>query len=256
MSATVPIAIDAAQIATVAHARIFFAHQSVGGNIVEALATLRPTDPRFSFRIVDGRDAVAGPFFAHARLGRNGDPRSKTDEFVALLGRGLGARLDVALQKYCFADIDERTDVAALFEHYRDAMRSIHRTCPHLVLVHVTAPLTVVQDGPRAFAKKLLGRMPDHYADNFRREQFNDLMRAEYSGREPLFDLAALEARDANGVEETVRFGNRASIALAPGNASDGGHLNREGSERAARALVSILAAALDGRNRGANPGG
>ena len=221
---------------TLRSARIVFVHQSVGDDIVQGLAALG------GLQIVSATQVdAAGPFFAHGRLGRNGDPRSKTDAFVELLEAGVGGRVDVACHKYCFADIDERTDVDALFAYYRRSMVRLHDTFPALTLVHMTTPLQQAQTGVWAEMKKIFGRMPDQFAENVARERFNDLLRREYGGREPLFDLAALEASVPGGGPQYIRFGGARGRALLPQYTSDGGHLNEQGRDRIARELVEFL---------------
>jgi len=234
--------------ARLGQARIFFAHQSVGGNIVDGVRAVLKEDPRLTLNIVDlqGANAATGPFFAHARLGTNGAPRSKTDAFAATLEGGLGDRVDVAFQKYCFVDIGDPTDVQQVFEYYREAIRRLHQRFPRVTIVHVTAPIVAVQSGPKAIIKKLLGRMPDHYADNMRREQFNDLVRREYGGREPIFDLAAIESARPDGGRETIRFGGATSYAMLPDYTTDGGHLNDEAKKRVATDLLAFLAHVLE----------
>jgi hypothetical protein len=223
--------------------RIFFAHQSVGQNIVEGLSALQKEDRAAGPAIVDVKNTAAssGPFFAHARLGRNGDPKSKTDAFVAAMESGLGDRVDVAFQKYCYVDIDAHTDVPQVFAYYRQAMARLRERFPKTVLVHVTTPLMVVQSGPKAIIKKWLGRMPDHYADNIARERYNDLLRREFGGREPVFDLAALEASAAGHAPAPVRFREQPVYALLPESSTDGGHLNDAAQRRVATALIVLL---------------
>jgi hypothetical protein len=230
--------------------RILFGHQSVGDDIVQGLAEIG------GFRIVDittgGTAPSAGPWFAHARIGRNGDPRSKSDAFAALLDTPWGRQADVALHKYCYADIHADTDVAALFAEYRQTMGRLQQARPDVTFVHVTAPLVRVQAGPKAGIKKLLRRMPHHYADNFARERFNDALRREYGGRAPIFDLAALESSRPGAAAERIRFGPMSAGSLLPDYTSDGGHLNREGRLRMARALVVLLSGVAADRAVGA----
>jgi hypothetical protein len=237
----------ATALATLDHARIFFAHHSVGGNIIDGVRRIEKEATAPGVRLVDLKSQPDGAerntaFFAHARLGTNGDPRGKTAAFVAALEGGLGNRLDVALHKYCFVDIDKSTDVPALFDNYRQAMARLHREFPSLALVHVTTPLMRVQGGPRAIVKTWIGRAPDHYEDNIARGRFNDLMRREYARREPLFDLAALEASRPGASPEAIQFGDSKVYALRPEYTTDGGHMNEAAQRRVAGELLVFLA--------------
>jgi hypothetical protein len=224
--------------------RIFFGHQSVGSNIMEGVAALAREDPSLGIRVVDlaGAPAVAGGFFGHGKVGQNGQPAGKTDDFASKVDRDLAGRVDVALHKYCYIDIDDRSDASALFAHYRDTMAGLRRQHPEVTFVHVTAPLTHVQAGPKVLVKRLIGRAPGGYLDNLRREQFNELMRREFAGREPLFDLAAIEATRPDGSEERFAWKGQTGRALHPAYGSDGRHLNDEGRRRVAEELIVMLA--------------
>jgi lysophospholipase L1-like esterase len=179
-------------------------------------------------------------------VGKNGDPKLKTDAFAALITEGLGDRVDIAFHKYCFADIYADTDIHEVFRHYKEVMARLQREYPRVTFVHVTTPLVVVQAGPKAVIKKLLGRMPDHYADNMRREEYNDLMRQEFRGKEPLFDLAAIESTRPDGTREIIEFRGSRSFALFPGYSDDGAHLDDTGRRRVAGALLVALAELAD----------
>jgi hypothetical protein len=224
--------------------RIFFGHQSVGGNIIDGLREVLQSDPRLALEVSESASALDGGRGAlvHRRIGRNGDPKGKTDEFARLMEAGLGRRVDIALHKYCFADIGADTDVRTAFEHYQATMTRLEAEFPHVVFVHVTTPLVRVQSGLKAEVKELLGREPDHYADNFARERFNDLMREAYRGKEPLFDLAVLESTRPDGARETITSRGATSFAMVPAFTSDGGHLNEEGRRVVAQQLLVVLA--------------
>lgn len=237
-------ALTAGQKARLAERRIFFGHQSVGSNIMEGVAALAREDPSLGLRVADLADVpeLPGGFFAHDKVGQNGQPAGKTDDFASKVDRGLAGRVDVALHKYCYIDIDDRSDPAALFAHYRDTMAALRRQHPEVTFVHVTAPLTHVQKGPKVLVKRLIGRAPGGYLDNLRREQFNELMRREYAGREPLFDLAAIEATRPDGTEERFSWKGQTGRALYTAYGSDGRHLNDAGRRHVAGELIVMLA--------------
>jgi hypothetical protein len=230
--------------ARLAAKRVFFGHQSVGGNIMDGVADIVRQQPSLGLRLVDLDAASREPagFFAHACIGRNNDPLSKTAEFERLMEQGLAARVGVAFHKYCFVDVTGQVDVAALFAAYKAAMDRLRTSHPKVRFVHVTVPLTWPQSGPKALVKRLFGRAPAGYADNFRREEFNDLMRRQYLGREPLFDLAALEATDIDGRTVSIGFQGRTGRSLFGPYACDGGHLNESGRRHIAENLLVFLA--------------
>src|SRR3989339_816109 len=59
--------------------KIFFGHQSVGGNILEGIHSLLAGTTQPALRIVETADpsSFTEPLFAHAKIGTNGDPQSK-----------------------------------------------------------------------------------------------------------------------------------------------------------------------------------
>jgi hypothetical protein len=222
---------------------------------MDGVAALAREDPSLGICVVDAAAAdLAGGYFVHDKVGQNGQPSGKTDDFATKLDRGLAGRVDVALHKYCYIDVSDRSDPTALFAHYRDTMARLRAAHPEVTFVHVTVPLTHVQSGPKVFVKRLIGRAPGGYLDNLRREEFNELMRREYRGREPLFDLAAVEATRPDGREERFSWKGQAGRALYPAYGSDGRHLNDQGRRRVAEELLVMLAA-LPARGAGAAGG-
>jgi hypothetical protein len=100
---TVDESLSVAERSTVQSARIFFGHQSVGRDLLAGIAEVAP-----ELRVVatDEPGNIEGPAFIEASIGSNGDPRSKDRAFlevVAKLNPG-----DVALYKYCFADMSAK----------------------------------------------------------------------------------------------------------------------------------------------------
>lgn len=226
--------------------RVFFGHQSVGYGIVEGVAALIAEGRAPGLAIAESRLPVAGegPCLVHAAIGRNGDPLGKIADFESLIRGGMGKRVDLALMKFCYVDITAKTDVDSLFAAYRGAMKGLKEDFPALTLVHVTAPLTARDRGLKSAAKRLLGIASGSAADNAARERFSDLLRGEYSGREPLFDLARMESAGRDGRIASGSRDGRAYPSLLDAYTDDGGHLNELGRRRAAEDLLAALAAA------------
>jgi hypothetical protein len=223
--------------------RVYFGHQSVGENVMDGVADVLAAEPRLGLRVVTDEAAPdAGGAFLHGPVGRNGDPGGKTDDFAARLDGPLAGKVDVAFHKYCYVDVTAASDVPALFERYRTAMARLAAAHPGVVFVHVTTPLVTVPGGAAATVKRLLGRVPGRAADDLARERFNELMRKEYAGREPVFDLAAVESTRPDGTREVLDVGGERAYALVPAYASDGSHLNETGRRRAAEELLVFLA--------------
>jgi hypothetical protein len=125
-------------------------------------------------------------------------------------------------------------------------MARLRQAFPGVRFVHVTSPLTVVQSGPKAWIKRLMGRPLGGVAANVSRERFNALVRKEYAGREPLFDLAQVESRLPDGRTVTFQEGGTTYPALADGYASDGKHLNDLGARWVGLHFLEALAAVAD----------
>jgi lysophospholipase L1-like esterase len=109
----------------------------------------------------------------------------------------------------------------------------------------VTMPLTeaTAPNPVKSLVKRLIGRPEAHeLGRNVKRNRFNDLLRHEYSGKEPLFDLAGIEStRPDSSRSYFTREGLRI-YTLASEYSSDGGHLNALGRRVAAAQLLSFLA--------------
>src|SRR4051812_47763124 len=231
-SSTAVHAADAAlraDLQHLSHERIYFGHQSVGAQILQGVKEL-------------SRAAGVPVFIKDEFVAENGDPARKLENFKKSIGSG--SRYDVALVKFCYVDIDADTDAAALFDRYRIALNELRAKNPRTVFVHATLPLTTVQTGAKAWAKRLLDRAPYGTVENVRREKYNRLLRAMYAGREPIFDLARIESTTPEGKLVTVTWDGVTAPAMAPEYTTDGGHLNALGRARAAREFVAVLARA------------
>jgi hypothetical protein len=175
-------------------------------------------------------------------LAENGDPLRKLENFKAAVGEG--SRYDIALVKFCYVDVTADTDARALFERYRATIAQLQAKNPRTVFVHATLPLTTVQSGPKALAKRLLGRAPYGTIENLRRDEYNRLLRASYAGREPIFDLARLESIAPDGASVSMTWNGATAPAMSQAYTDDGGHLNARGRVLAAQEFVTVLAAA------------
>src|SRR2546426_2963046 len=208
-----------------AEPRIYFGHQSVGANILQGVKELGVA--------LSIRDEF---------LAENGDPLRKLENFMAAVGEG--SRFDIALVKFCYVDVDADTDARALFERYRSTIAELRAKNPRTVFVHATLPLTTVQTGPKALVKRVLGRAPYGTVENVRGEEYTRLLRATYTGREPIFDLARLESIAPDGTPVSVTWNGVTAPAMSPAYTDDGGHLNARGRAVAAQEFVTVLATA------------
>lgn len=233
------------ELEKVARTRVFFGHQSVGMNVLDAVpGVYRDAGvPPVPVQQESTRPGPAGGFVDHAFIGRNEDPELKVADFAGRLRSGLGRQVDVAMMKFCYVDITSRTDVHALFATYRDTVAALRREFPDLTFVHVTVPLTT-EPGLRGRVRALLTRS-DRYlpAENVVRERLNALIRQEY-GDSHLFDLAELESTAPDGTRVGGSHEGHPYFALHAGYAPDNGHLRPEAAARAARVLLTTIAGA------------
>ncbi|MBZ4370820.1 hypothetical protein NR800_14640 [Corallococcus interemptor] len=244
-AASAPVKPDttAAGLERLAHRRVFFGHQSVGGNILDGVRGLPDAKAPAIVEVKDANATIPQGTLAHAFVGQNERPETKLAHFEQLLDGGVAKQVDVALMKFCYIDFTSSTDAKSLFEKYRATLAGLKSRHPGVTFVHVTAPLTTVQRGAKAWFNELRGRPVFGVGENVSREAFNALMRQTYGGKEPLFDLAALESTQADGTRETYEVNGRAYPAMVPAWSDDGGHLNAQGQARVASALVTFLAA-------------
>jgi hypothetical protein len=231
-------------LAAVAHARIFFAHRSVGADLMSGVAAVADGAGGDTVRVLEVVDELPHDTFGHALLPDSGDPLAKLRDFELMLQVGSGSVADIAMFKFCYTDITARSDAAWLFRMYDRTVRGLRAAHRHVTFVHVTTPLTAVRPrgGARAALRGMLRRAPEALIDNARRGEFNDLMRRAYRGREPLFDLAHAESTAPNGARELHDLHGWPIAALVPDYTTDGGHLNAYARVRIATELIATLA--------------
>jgi len=158
-----------------AEKKIYFGHQSVGYNIMDGVTDVMKENPEIKLNIVetvDSSDFKVG-LFAHSRVGKNVDPKSKIDDFVNFIDEGIGKKADVSALKFCYVDIMPITDVEKLFDEYTMSTEKLRTKYPGMIILHFTNPLTTIQTGIKAWIKKIIGRPLSGVADNIKRNQYN-----------------------------------------------------------------------------------
>ena len=228
--------------------RVAFGHQSVGYDILAGVEDISRATPALTLNIVESASLSPTPGITHFRAGKNEFPLTKIDEFVRIIDGAGAAAPDVALVKFCYIDANPSTDVRGVFAHYRDALAGLRARHPRTTFLHVTMPLRTVQTGWKVGVKNLIGRPIGGYADNAKRHEYNELLRAEYGGRQPVFDLAAIESTRADGSRMTFSTNGKPAFALAPEYTYDGGHLNEAGRRYVAEQFLLALAEAAQPR--------
>jgi len=233
-----------------AQKRIFFGHQSVGFNIIDGLKDLMKENPQLKLNIVETSNPADfdKPIFAHARVGKNTDPKSKIDEFSAFMEKGIGNKADIAFFKFCYVDVTATTNIDKVFQDYKNTLSRLKKECPKATFIHVTVPLTSKPTGFQAYmkkakelAKRIIGRSVFNHYDNIERSRFNEMIRREYHDKEPVFDLAKVESTHPDGRTETFTKDGDIFYSLVPDYTYDGGHLNETGSKVAAEQLLLLL---------------
>lgn len=206
--------------------KILFGHESVGFDVINGLDALSQAQPaRYGLRIQHmiqaawyQRNSGLGEFF----FNHNGNPQGKVDAFVAKMHDGCGNAVDIAMMKYCYADLIERTDPRAAFEAYRNAYERLAQEYPKVTFVYWTCPITI----------------PSRCTD--RRTAINRLIREHCRTQDlPLLDIADIECHTPDGREITEAGGQK----LYEGYARDqGGHLNATGAQRVGRGWWWLMA--------------
>jgi hypothetical protein len=151
------------------------------------------------------------------------------------------------LLKYCYVDVTLSTEPKALFEEYRSGVESLRQRHPGLRIVHVTLPLVADSGAVHYTAARLRG-LPTSRDLNLIRHEYNELLRLNYGGKDPVFDLAGLESTRPDGQLSSVRHKGRRVPVLAHAWTYDGGHLNKAARRRMAEELLATLATAQGGR--------
>jgi hypothetical protein len=208
----------------------YFAHASVGANMVDGLNDLKKTGngsfwyTTFFCDKTPPTQTEAGTVYEHNR----GNPgwKAKFDQFASDVSNGWHfPKVDVVMNKLCYID------QLASFRYYIHSMTNLEAAFPDTVFVYMTMPL-----------------MTDEDADNGLRNGFNDRVRewTKANGR-VLFDIADIEAHDSKGQMCTFTRRNRTCQKLCADYTGDGGHLNESGRQLVARGFYA-LAAALEER--------
>ena len=228
--------------------KIYFGHQSVGYNIVDGLKDIMKENPAIKLNIVDaaGPDVFKMPVFAHSAVGQNTKPDSKVDDFARLMEQGIGNKADMAFLKFCYVDVDEGTEVQKVFDYYKSRLTQLKEKYPNTTFIHFTMPLVSKQSGikiwTKNFIKKIIGRPVRNYSINIKRNQFNDMLKKEYAGKEPVFDLARIESTLSDGRQLTLTKDSATFYSMLPEYTYDGGHLNEKGRKIVAQDLLLFLA--------------
>ena len=225
----------AADVAKLKNRTVFFAHMSVGTDLMDGIRNLK-TGIQVEQLYPDHtqRLAAIGSQTAFYELAMDSnvvgvDPHAKIREFVRLMnGISSADRLDIAFVKLGYPNFNRSSNVNDIFEHYRLAIQELEDTFRTVTFVHATSPLY-----------KEITDDPFYNDDNTQIEMFNKNLRDAYPGQ--VFDLAKLESIRCDGSMATLKE-DKTVRALADDWARDTGHLNEGGRKRFGGALIAFLA--------------
>ncbi|MCU7943110.1 MAG: hypothetical protein KZQ87_10565 [Candidatus Thiodiazotropha sp. (ex Cardiolucina cf. quadrata)] len=228
---------------TLADARVFFGHQSVGRNIIAGIEELSGDYQEIDLNITGNIAEVGGASgcLLHSAVGKNTDPLSKCVDYGRILDQELIGKIDYSLLKFCYIDINRDSDVTKLFEDFKRTMDDLIDRHPEITFIHATAPLRHSPGGLGVRIRELLGRPNNSKLDNIKRNQFNHLLRTHYT-QSQIVDIAASESTYPDGKRETFKMDGQTYYSLIGEYTDDGGHLNENGRRRVASAFVHELA--------------
>ncbi len=217
-----------AQVATL---KIFFAHASVGGNMVSGMEDLH-SENSTTYMIQNTSDDASPPsateegvMYDYSR----GNPgwAEKVSLFENYISNGWHAdSVDMVINKFCY--IDQSAD----WETYRDSMLGLESSYPSTIFVYMTIPIKTAENS----------------VSGWLRQQFNENLRTWIASQDNkyLLDIADIEAYSPTGVEQTSSYNDNTYQIMYASYSSDGGHLNSTGRVRMAKAMYSLLALTVD----------
>jgi hypothetical protein len=229
---------------------VYFAHQSVGAEIVAGVEALTRAY-NLPIHIVQNPEPISPtrPAFVHFFAGDRRDYASKNAAILRLLESPTRAPHPLVILKYCHGDIKGPGDGTAMFEAYRDTVDTIQFEHPDVTVVHATIPLTTIAENALKSGTKLFLGLPSEREVAVARHRYNELLRTEFGASEPIFDVARVQSTRPDGSIERFAFGGAFIETLAPQNTSDGYALAPACRTVAAAELLEVLADVIEGQS-------
>jgi hypothetical protein len=224
--------------------RIYFGHQSVGEDIMNGLRSILQQNTDVPLNLVTARAGAVLPesFFLDSFVGENRRTDLKCADFTRNIDSLAGGNLDIAMLKFCFADIQRETNIQEILERYTATIDSLKARHPAVTFVHVTVPLSAGTTGFKRLVNGVLGRVGNNDMANLNRHRFSEMLRERYRG-EPVFDLESIESTYPDGTREVYAYRGETYYSLIGDYAADDGdHLNEKGRNLAAGAMIRFLA--------------
>jgi hypothetical protein len=223
--------------------KIYFGHQSVGFNIIDGIKNILSELPNIKLNIqeTNNQDDFDKPILAHSKIGKNFDPISKCEDFKTNIENGIGNMVDIAFLKFCYVDIDSKTDINTVFKHYVETMEYLKTRYPKVKFLHCTVPLTITPLGIKTKIKRLIQYPIWTDPDNIKRCEFNSLLLEKYGREGDVFDLAKCESTYRNKKVSFFIKNNKKYYSLLPEYSNNGGHLNKTGKLFVGMKLLEFL---------------
>jgi hypothetical protein len=210
---------------SVAKLKIFFAHASVGGNILDGMFYLnQSSSSKYPLSQISSGGSppattVNGTIYQYSR----GNPpwTTKISDFQINVNDGWhDSKVDIVMYKFCYIDPDVD------FKTYVDSLTSLEAKYPGTKFVYWTIPLMTAGDSDQVLRAKFNRKLRDWIS-----VQKNKI----------LFDIADIETWNPNNEQQTFTSGGTIFEKMFSGYSSDGGHLNSVGMQRGAISLYSLF---------------
>ena len=183
-------------------------------------------------------------FLLHTAIGENTKLLSKCYDFKRIIDTHLADKIDFALLKFCYIDINKESDIKSLFGEYRKIMDDVTASHPNITFIHVTVPVRHSAKGFGVWIRELLGRPNNSKLDNIKRNEFNSMLLETYKDQ-PIFDLAKSVSTYPDGKAETFVKDGITYNNLIGSYTYDGGHLNEMGRIKVAQDFIQTLASLI-----------
>lgn len=216
--------------------KVYFAHQSVGNNIVQGLSSLIEKSEDIKFiKIVTLEDYLKDNYehndsffyFIHSRIGQNGHPDIKLNDFLQKCDSL--PDIDAAFIKLCYADVRHETDVQVLYKNYVETLSQLQKKHQQAKFIYFTVPYTTKEGYFKGTLKKVMGK----HDNNIARNKLNTLIRQ--TNNIDIFDIGFYESHlESDNTELEKEY-------LLKEYTYDNGHLNPPAAERISWYLIDYI---------------
>jgi len=219
----------------------FFAHASVGNNLLRGIEGLKGADPDL-FQLSVSRtgeyppdDTESGVIYEIDR--GNPGALAKIELFETYLAQnGWGLKVGAAVSKFCYIDdvkpdqtltaAENQQAARTLASDYVNSMENLESRFPAVSFVYTTMPVT-----------------RDDLAGNYMRLLFNNEVRGYCAKNQKiLFDIADIESHDQGGKARTGTYEQVPVEMLVFAYTNDGGHLSDRGQKQLAKGWYAVAA--------------